>query len=114
MPAGASSAAACISIALYESRRRLPTIPRTFIDLRLRLDQLQVDGDRDVVADGLAAVGQRRVPVDAELGAVDDGGRLDRDAVLAVEVLRRAGERAGGLDRLGDAAQRQLALEDEA
>src|SRR4051812_19490327 len=79
---------------------------------RLRLvalDELQLDGQRHVVAERLAAAGERGVPVDAVVGAVDDRVELDRDAILAVEVLRRAGDRAGRVERLGDAAQRELA-----
>src|SRR4051794_14591156 len=111
---GRFSAAARMSIALYESERRLPTIPSNLIRLCLgRADQLELDRDRDVVGERVAAGRDRGVPVDAVGRAVDDGLELDGDAVLAVEVLRRAGDRAGGLDGLGDAAHGQLALDDQ-
>src|SRR4051812_34131046 len=102
-----------MSFALYESARRLPTIPSTFIaGSRVgRANQLQLDGDRHLVGEGVAAARDRGVPVDAVGRAIDGSRQLDRDAVLAVEVLGRAGDRAGGLDRLRDTAHRQLAVD---
>src|SRR4051812_6466320 len=106
---GRSSPAARMSCALYESVRRLPTIPRSLMRLGLGgLDELELDGDGDVVGQRVAAGRDRRVPVDAVVRAVDDRLELDGDALVAVEVLRRAGDRALGGDRLGDAAHGQL------
>src|SRR4051794_1857873 len=103
-----------MSFALYESARRLPTIPSSFTGSGLRgPHELQLDGDRDVVGEGVAAARDGGVPVDAVGRAVDGGGQLDGDAVLAVEVLRRAGDRPDGLDRLGHAAHGEVALDDE-
>src|SRR4051794_39332065 len=75
------------------------------------LHELQVDRDGDVVADGLATAGQVRVPADAEVVTVDDRLERDGDALVAVEVRRRAGQGAGRLERLGDALEGELALD---
>ena len=62
---------------LWESRRRLPEMPRMRIGSGL-LDELQVDRDqRDVVGQRLGAVGLRHLPVEAELAAVDRGLELE-------------------------------------
>src|SRR3954447_5344347 len=108
-PAGSSSAADRRSSELYESRRSDPEMPRTRIGLRLR--ELELDAELDVVGQGEPALGQRRVPVEAELRAVDDG--LEREAELRVaeRILGRALDRAGAGDRLGLALDRQVALD---
>src|SRR4051812_11946243 len=90
-------------------------MPRTFNGLGLgRADELQLDGDRYLVGQRVAAARDGRVPGDAVRGAIDDGFELDGDAVVAVEVLGRAGDRAGGLDWQRHAAHGQLALDGQA
>src|SRR5215216_4258792 len=88
-PSGRVSPAARISRRLWEPRRTLPAMPRIRMVLGLLLDERELDGQRDVVGERLAAGGQRGVPVHVELGAVDDGGG----------------------DRARDALDRQLALD---
>src|SRR3954447_1542954 len=108
-PAGSSSAADRRSSELYESRRSDPEMPRTRICLRL--GELELDVELDVVGQGEPALGQRRVPVEAELGPVDHG--LEREAELGVagDVLVRALDRAGAGDLLGVALDRQVAVD---
>src|SRR5262249_43386138 len=57
------------------------------------------------------AAGQRGVPVEAERSAVDDRGQREAVALVAVRVGDRARDRALERRRLGDALDRQLALE---
>ena len=64
----------------------------------LLLRELQVDVEGDLVLDREAALGQRSVPVEAELVAVHRGGEIDADALLAGDVLDRPDDRAAGLD----------------
>src|SRR3954447_18855756 len=95
---------------LCESRRRLPLMPRTRIELGL-LRQLQVDDDRDVVRQGRLAARERVVPADAELRAVDLRLGLEAEARAAVRVVDRVGDDAGDLDGLGVALDRDLAVD---
>src|SRR3954454_12494181 len=110
-PAGSSSAADRRSSELYESRRSDPEMPRTRIGLRLR--ELELDGQLDVVGQGEPALGQRRVPVEAELRAVDDRLKREADLRVARDVLVRPLDRAGAGDLLGVALDRQVALDGE-
>ena len=57
-PAGSRSAAARSRALLSESRRRLPEMPRTRIATRLLGDELELDRDRHLVVEDLAAAGQ--------------------------------------------------------
>src|SRR3954451_22914337 len=109
-PDGSSSAAARRSRELYESRRSEPEMPRTRIGLR-DLGQLELDRQLDVVGEREAALGQRSVPVEAVLRAVDR--RLEREAELRVaeRVLRRAGDGAGARDGVRVVLDREVALD---
>src|SRR3954454_21944292 len=108
---GSSSPAALRSLALWEPARRLPERPRTFIGLRAR--QLEVDLELDLVGQGEAALGQRGVPGEAVLGAVDDRLELDADLLEIAERDGRLGDRAAGLDRARVALDRELAVDDQ-
>ena len=88
VPDGSSVAAARRSSVLCESRRRLPLMPRTRIGLRLC--ELELDRQLDLVAEREAALGQRRVPLEAVLGAVDLGLEGEADLGVAGDVLVRA------------------------
>src|SRR5262249_15025675 len=110
---GSSSAAARRSAVLWESRRRLPEIPSTFIVLRLLLDELEMDTQRHLVAEHLAAVGQLHVPVEPVVVAVDLGLQVESEPLVLVRSDGRAGELALGDDRLGDALDGQLSVDRE-
>ena len=58
--AAAESPAARSSRRLWEPRRRLPAMPRIRMALRPAADEREVDGQRDLVGERLAAGGQRR------------------------------------------------------
>ena len=58
-PGGSASPAARSSLRLWEPRRRLPAMPRIRMALRL-LDERELDGQRDLVGERVAAGGQRR------------------------------------------------------
>src|SRR6478609_5586144 len=65
-----------------------------------RLDEEQLADDGDVVRESRLAVGQRVVPVDAELGAVDARLELQSDPLASIRVGERRGDGArhgGGL-----------------
>src|SRR5215212_6370107 len=98
------------SAELCESRRRLPLMPRTRIELRL-LRELQLGDDRDLVGEGRLAAGQRVVPVDAELRAVDLGLELQAEARAAERIVERIGHDAEDLDGLGVALDRDLTVD---
>src|SRR5215213_7078780 len=83
-PGGSARAAARSRPVLWESRRSDPEIPR-MRNLGLRLDQGEVDLERDVVRERVAAVRERHLPLDAEVAAVDGG--LD-EQVRALQVAR--------------------------
>src|SRR6185295_7453215 len=55
----------------------------------------------------------RGVPVEAELRPVHGGLEIDADSLAALQVLRRADDRASGLDVPRRALDRQLARHDE-
>src|SRR3954452_17410253 len=107
-----SSAAARSTFVFHASPRRLPEMPRTFIDLR-GLDEVELGGELDVVRERRLAGRERHVPVETEIGAVD--GDLEREVqpLVPERVGRRVGERAAELDRAADALDRDLALDDE-
>ena len=90
-PAGRSFAASSRSRRLCESRRRLPLIPRIRMSLRLR--QLEVGGQLDLVLEHGAAARELHVPGDPEVGAVDHG--LEGDADPVVRPGRRSCRSAG-------------------
>src|SRR3954467_12503091 len=99
-PSAASrSVAARSNIVLCESRRRLPLMPRTRIELRL-LDELEVGDQRDLVLERRLTARQGVVPVHAELRAVDGRLELDAEALIPVRVVLRLRDRAADLDRL--------------
>src|SRR5215208_1202946 len=112
-PGGSMAPAARISLRLWEPRRRLPAMPRIRIvaPLGLLLDERELDRDRDLVRERLAAGGQRGVPVHVELGAVDL--RLEVEvAARGAEGVRRGGDPGAGRgDRARDALDRELALD---
>src|SRR3954469_16241766 len=110
VPGGSSAAAARRSLRLWDPRRRLPEMPRIRTGLGL-LDEGDVDRQRDVVGQRVAAGRQRHVPVEAELRAVDRRVELQVRAGVAERVLRRGLPGARGGDRLGDAADREVAAD---
>ena len=79
--------------------------------LRLLGDQGQVGLERDLVGERRLAVRERHVPVHVELRAVDGGLQLQSDAGRAEVVDRRADDRALQNGRLGDALDRDLAVD---
>src|SRR5437868_2655319 len=79
---------------------------------RLRLLHEREAGVKaDLVIEQEAAAGERGVPVDAMVDAVDDALELEADALVAPRIGVRAGDRGVQRDRLGDALQGQLALD---
>src|SRR3954463_16455242 len=94
-----NSRAAWSSVVLCESRRRLPLIPRTRIELGV-LRQLQLRDDRDLVREGRLAARERVVPAGAELVPVDLRLELQAEAGAAVGIVDRVGDDAGDLDGL--------------
>src|SRR5437867_99025 len=110
-PSGASSCAALASAVLYDSRLRLPE------SARMRTSGLpdgrEVRPQHDVVREEEASAGERRVPLEAPVGAVDRSGKLEADALVAPRIVRRPAEHAAKLDRLRDALDRELALDDD-
>ena len=72
-----------------------------------------MDRQGHVVAQGLAPARQIHLPVEAELVAVDDGLEVDPEPVVLVGSRSRAGDLAAGDDRLGDALDGQLAVDDD-
>src|SRR5664280_253954 len=112
---GGSSAAAVRSRRpLCESLRSEPVMPRTRMAVLLAvLRKLELDRQLDVVGQSEAALGQRRVPLQAELRAVDDGLQREADLDRAAERLVRVGDRATGLDGVGVVLDRQLAVDHE-
>src|SRR3954470_12950780 len=110
-PDGSSVAAARRSSVLWESRRRLPDMPRTRMALGPR--QLELDDEGHVVREREAALGKRSVPLEAELRAIDHGLEVDADLGVAGDVLVRADERAAALDRVGVALDGQLTVDEQ-
>src|SRR3954464_9818698 len=112
-PDGSSDAAPRRSSVLWESRRRLPDMPRTLMALGLLTRQLELDDQRHVVRQREAALGKRGVPLEAELRAVDHRLEVDADLGVAGDVLVRAHERAAALDRVRVALDGQLPVDDK-
>ena len=74
-------------------------------------DGLDLEGDRDLVAYDDAATVHRQADVDAEVRAVDLGAGGEAGALAAVRVGGEAVELEVQRDVLGDAVQRQVAVE---
>src|SRR6266704_3602359 len=114
MSGPAASAAARNKLVLCESRRRLPEMPRirvTVLAVVSGLDELQLGEDGDVVRERRLAAREWVVPVDPEVRAVDLRGQVEADALGPVRIGHRRGHRPGDCDRLGDALDRQLAID---
>src|SRR2546430_3665480 len=114
MSGPAASAAARNKLVLCESRRRLPEMPRirvTVLAVVSGLDELQLGEDGDVVRERRLAAREWVVPVDPEVRAVDLRGQVEADALGPVRIGHRRGHRPGHCDRLGDALDRQLAVD---
>src|SRR5438067_12417116 len=92
---GTCLAAACNSLRLYESRRRLPAHPST--RTLVLLDELQPHVELDLPAEDVVAVGQRHLPVEPPVAAVDRGRELDRCTTGPVGVDDRRPIRAACL-----------------
>src|SRR3954453_22848767 len=90
-------------------------MPRTRMALGLLdlLRELELDDQRHVVRERKAALGERGVPLEAELRAIDHRLEVDADLRVAGDVLVRADERAAALDRVRVALDGQLAFDDE-
>src|SRR3954466_188500 len=88
-------------------------MPRTRMLLRLLalLRELELDDQRHVVREREAALGERGVPLEAELRAVDHGLEVDADLGVAGDVLVRADERAAPGDRVRLALDGQLTVD---
>src|SRR2546421_2521049 len=114
MSGPAASAAARNKLVLCESRRRLPEMPRirvTVLAVVSGLDELQLGEDGDVVRERRLAAREWVVPVDPEVRAVDLRGQVEADALGPVRIGHRRGHLPGHCDRLGDALDRQLAVD---
>src|SRR5215213_9394193 len=109
-PGGSTSPAARSSLRLWEPRRTLPAMPRIRIALRL-LDERELDGQRDLVGEHVAAGRQRHVPVHVVLGAVDHGLEVEVAAGVAERVGGGRDPGAGRGDRARDALDRELAVD---
>src|SRR5829696_1319656 len=105
-PSDSSSWAARSSPVLWEPLRRLPLIPRREMSAT---DVREVRADRDLVADREAALGQRGVPVQAVLGAVEGAGQVEADPLGVAEADDGAEDAAAQLDGPGVALQGELA-----
>src|ERR1700759_3681544 len=85
-PAGACSSAARRSRVLRESGRRLPEMVSTRMVLR-PLHERQAGGELDGVVEQRAAAGQRGIPGDTVLLAVDLALEVDADPLVAPGIL---------------------------
>src|SRR3954452_13638876 len=108
-PDGSFSAAARSRRVLWDSARRLPLRPRTFIVLGA--DQRELDVELDVLGEDVPAGRQRRVPVEAEVVAVEVRLEVEGAALVAVGILDAGGPGAGRGDLAGVALDRQLAAD---
>src|SRR3954453_13770022 len=90
-------------------------MPRTRMALGLLdlLRELGLDDQRHVVRERVPALGERGVPLEAELRAVDDRLEVDADLGVAGDVLVRADERAAAGHWVGLALDRELAVDDQ-
>src|SRR5439155_7776557 len=94
-----------VGAACCTTRRAGCPRPRGHASL-LPLHQSEPRRQRDLVLDYPAAVRQLGVPRETELVPVDRGLKVDPQAVVAVRIGDRTGNRAAKLDRKGDALQR--------
>src|SRR6202012_4237027 len=81
--------------------------------LRLLGDELEVDVDRDLPLEDLAAARQVGVELDAEVTPVDRGRDREGDAGVAAEVRAELAEATGRLDLAGVALDRELTGESD-
>src|ERR1700733_8083161 len=109
-PSGASSAAARSSAVLCDAARRLPEMVRICMGL-CGLDRGHADEQLDLVGHEQVAVRERLIPLEVEVAAVDHARELEADALVAPRVGSAFADDAGELDRLGDALDRDLAVE---
>src|SRR5450755_116871 len=111
-PGGSSSAAARRRLRLCEASRRDPAMPSTRMVLVLVVDERELERHRNghVLAQHEPALGQRRVPLQADGVAVDRRLEVDTDLLHVAERHRRSGEAAGGRSRGGLALHGQSAL----
>src|SRR4029450_6493581 len=110
-PSGASSTAARARAVLYDPARRLPEIARIFTSGRL--DRREIRLEENLVRQEESAAGERRVPAQPELGAVDGARELDADSVVSIRVDARPDEPAPQRDGPRDVLDRQLTFDDE-
>src|SRR5947209_4339568 len=75
------------------------------------LDQLELDGQRDVIGEREAALGQRGVPLEAVLSPVDRRLERQSETGLAGDVDVRPGDLTAGTERMCVALDRQLTLQ---
>ena len=87
------------------SRDRQDSHPLCGLDRRHAHEQLDLVGHEEV------AVRERLIPLEVELAAVDDALELEADALVAPRIGAALGDDAGQLDRLGDALDRDLAVQ---
>src|SRR5262245_44740304 len=73
--------------------------------------ELQVGGQLDVPADGVAAVGERELKAQAPYAPIDVRTEVERSTLGPEWVTCRRSIAAFGCERAGDAADRQLALD---
>src|SRR3954452_10854628 len=109
-PGGSSALAARMSLRLWDPRRRLPEMPRIRTGLGL-LDEGDVDRQRDLVGQRVAAGRERHVPVQAERRAVDGRVELQVGARVAEGVRRRRLPGARGGDGLRHAADGEVTVD---
>src|SRR4051794_25981847 len=88
-------------------------MPRTRIALRLRPSELELDRELDVVSQSEPALGERRVPGEAVLGAIDDGLERDADLLDVAERHSGVGHGPAALDALAVALEGQRAVDDQ-
>ncbi len=75
--------------------------------------QLELDDQLDLVGEREAALGQRRVPVEAVLGAVDDRLELDADLLTSPKVTVGSVIVPRASIGRSDALDRELAVDDQ-
>src|SRR5262245_35227953 len=73
--------------------------------------ELPVGGQLDVPADGVAAIGERELKAQAPSAPIDVRAEVERSALGPEWVTCRCSIAAFGGERVGDAADRQAALE---
>src|SRR5436190_16529521 len=103
---GRSSAAVRSRAVLWESRRRLPEMPRTFIVLLHH--QEEICRQLHVVRERSLAVRKLHLPVDPECAAVDGRLETQRESLASGRAGSRLADRAHELDRNGHALDGQV------